>query len=138
MAYATVDEMAKRRPGGIATADEARAQALLDEASQLVDEATGTTWANPTTAPKAVKSVVISCALRVFDNPNEVYAEQIGPLSYQRAQDRVTGMDLTKRERARVRAAVGKIAGGSSRAPLGYDAYSLNSTTAIGYNGYPP
>ncbi|MGI5245422.1 hypothetical protein [Dactylosporangium sp. CA-139066] len=137
MAYATVAEMAKLRPGGIDAEDEDRAEALLDEASQLVDEATGTTWVAPATPPRAVKSVVIQVALRVFDNPNEVSGEQLGAYSYQKPQDRVTGLELSKSERRRVLAAVGKVTAGSVRAPLGYDVTSLAGLTAIGDGGDP-
>jgi hypothetical protein len=137
MAYATVVEMAKLRPDGIDADDEPRAEALLEEASTLVEEACGREWVLPATPPKAVKSVVIQVALRVFDNPSDFSAEQIGPASYQRPQDRVTGMALSKGEEKRVKAAVGKCAAGSVRTPLDYDLTNLGTTSAMGDGGDP-
>jgi hypothetical protein len=132
MAYATVAEMALLRPDGIDSDQEPRAEALLEEASTLAEEAAGREWVLPDTPPKSVKSVVIQVALRVFDNPSDFSAEQVGPASYQRPQDRVTGMALSKGEEKRVKAAVGKCGAGSTRAPLSYDSTNLATTTALG------
>lgn len=133
MAYATGAEMAALRPGGIDPADDARAAALLEEASTLIDEVAGPAaialWAE-SGVPKAVKSVCIQVALRVFDNPGGLSMEQATGYMYQRPQARVTGLELTPRERARVRAACGRAGIYSVRTPIGMDETSIGTLTA--------
>lgn len=133
MAYATFEEMAILRPGGVDEADRDRAEALLDEASTLVDECAGapavTTW-GVLGAPKAIKSVTIQVALRVFDNPAGLSMEQATGYMYQRPQSRVTGLELTPRERARVRAAVGRAAIYSVRTPVAVDETNMGTVVA--------
>lgn len=134
MAYASFEEMAKLRPGGIDEADRDRAEALLDEASTLVDECAGpfalADWASIGSPPKAIKSVCIQVALRVFENPGGLTMEQATGYMYQRPQNRVTGLELTPRERARVRAAVGRAGVYSVRTPSGVDETSIGTIMA--------
>lgn len=135
MVYATFDEMRNLRPGGIALEDQARAEALLAEASTLVDEAVGpraALWALPEAViPAAVKSVTIQVALRVFDNPGGLSMEQATGYMYQRPQAGITGLELSRAERARVRRAAGLATGYSVRIPTGIDEESMDTIFAI-------
>lgn len=135
MAYATFEEMSKLRPGGIDLADAIRAEALLEEASTLVDEEAGalvaSAWALPgAVIPKAIKSVTIQVALRVFDNPSSVSMEQATGYMYQRPVAHVTGLELTKSEVARVRRAAGKSMAYSIRTPSGMDETTMSTAVA--------
>ncbi len=133
MAYATFAEMAALRPGGIEAEDQERAEALLDEASWLIEEATGLTYPVPSLAPSAWKSVCRNAALRFFENPNDVTMEQIGGgYMYQRPMGRVVGVDLTTRERARVRKAAGLASVGSIRMVAGIDEEAMGTILATG------
>ncbi len=127
--YATLEEMAVLRPDGIPEEDEARAEALLAEASVLVEECAGRFWdlegdlladppILPEVPPSAIKSVTIQVALRMFDNPQGFSLELLGPWSGQRPQSNVTGMELTRSEKARVRRAVGKASAGTIATPI--------------------
>lgn len=135
MAYATLEEMSVQRPGGIDQVDWDRAEALLEEASTLIDECAGSAvvagWvATPSTVPKAIKSVCIQVALRVFDNPGGLSMEQATGYMYQRPQARVTGLELTKAEKARVRAACGRASVYSVRTPSGVDEGTISTIFA--------
>ena len=131
MAYATLVQMAALRPGGIDSADEDRAEAILDEVSWLIEEAAGKVYEDPEDAPKAWMSVCRTAALRIFDNPDAFTMEQVAAgYMNQRSSETVTGFELTKREAARVRKAAGLYAVGSIVTPLGYDDTNLISITA--------
>ncbi len=136
MAYATVEEMSTLRPGGISVAEEPRAEALLEEASVLIDEEVGLEalliWAQPdAVVPRAIKSVCIQVALRVFDNPNGLSMEQATGYMYQKPQGTITGLELTKAEKSRVRKVAGRASGYSVRTPTGVDEFSMETTAAL-------
>lgn len=135
MAYATFVEMAKLRPGGIDLADVPRAEALLEEATDLINEEVGPLKAAEWSAvdavvPTAARSVCIQVALRVFDNPGGISMEQATGYMYQRPQAFVTGLELTKAERARVRRAAGLSTAYSIRTPSGVDEDTIASVFA--------
>lgn len=117
MAYATVDEMATLLPDGIDESEEARAEALLDEFSVLAAEIAGWT-ADPDPIPRAIKSVVIQAAMRVFDNPGDLQLESLGQYSWQRPRANLTGLSFTKKEESRIRRAVGKSTAGTLHTSL--------------------
>lgn len=84
-AFATIDDLADRHPGGIADADEARAQAALDDASALIRAAAQKTWVDDNDAledvPDIVVTVCVRAALRAFVNPTGLTQETTGPFS---------------------------------------------------------
>ena len=135
MAYATFAEMSNLRPGGIDIADRDRAEALLEEASALIDEEVGSvvfaTWAvEGAVIPRAIKSVPIQVALRVFDNPSSISMEQATGYMYQRPTAHVTGLELSKAESRRVRRAAGKSTAYSIRTPAGMDETTMATAVA--------
>ena len=79
-AFASVDELADRVPGGIEAGDEARAQAALDDASALIRAETGRSWVTdgeldlPTGDDEwkadILAKVCLGAALRSFLNPD--------------------------------------------------------------------
>lgn len=63
-----------------------RAAELLDEASELVRDVAGKTWADDETGvvsgvPRRVRSIVIDCAWRAFSNPEGLVQRTIGDSS---------------------------------------------------------
>lgn len=63
-----------------------RAAELLDEASELVRDIAGKTWADESTGvvsdvPRRVRSIVIDCAWRAFSNPEGLSQRTIGDSS---------------------------------------------------------
>jgi len=107
MALATFSQMSARRPGGISTGDQGRAEAALDDASafvlDLVDGTTQTSW--DSSAPNTVVAIVCRAALRGFDNPDGVTMEAQGDYRYE--LDSATGVYLTDSEVRTVRKAAG-------------------------------
>lgn len=77
-AFASVDDLAARIPGGISETDEARAQAVLDDSSSKVRSYTGETWAtdgeldfptDPEWAEDTIVRITLAVARRSFENP---------------------------------------------------------------------
>ncbi len=103
---ATLAEFEARIPGGISAADEARAQAALDDASALIRAEAGMTWAD-TDPPEIAKMVCIAAARRSFINPDAIRSQNLDgyAMSFASASPDVY---LTAAERSLVRRAVGK------------------------------
>ena len=70
-ALAPIEDFADRVPGGIGSADTARAQAMLDDASALIRAEAGMTW-DGETVPDVVKTICLSAAKRAFLNPDGI------------------------------------------------------------------
>lgn len=108
MTLATVEQMASRLQGGIATGDYERAEAALNDASalvlDLVDDDTRTRW--ETDPPTAVVAVVCQAAIRGFMNPHGIRSERQG--DYQYELESATGIILTDDERRTVNRAAGR------------------------------
>lgn len=108
MALATFAQMSTRVDGGIASGDQDRAEAAIDDASalvlDLVDDATQTSWNSST--PDSIVAVVCRVALRGFLNPHGVKSERQG--DYQYELDSATGIYLTDAEIRTVRKSAGK------------------------------
>lgn len=103
---ATLEELEARIPGGIPTADEARAQAALDDASVLIRAAAGTDWAG-STPPAVAKMVCLSAARRSFINPDAVRSQQLDGYGVTFSSSS-PDVYLTKEERRLIRGSVGK------------------------------
>lgn len=117
-AFAQLEDLEDRLPGGIRDADRARAQAAIDFAATLIRGETGIDWVTDdeldytkgsTSFTAAFKQdvlfgVTVAAALRSFENP-ESFDQQTGAST-------PTNVYLTRAERRLVR----KIVGGS---PLG-------------------
>ena len=107
---AEVDDLAERIPGGIATADENRAQLLLDDVSALIRAEVETDWVDDNDAlvdvPDIVHTVCLSAAKRSWQNPSGYVSETIGAYSYRLADAAAgTGVYLTEEEKRLVRRA---------------------------------
>lgn len=95
-ALATVSalEARLRVPVGTLTGpDLAKAQADLEDASNLVRAETGRTWLdsdNQPTAPGPVVTVVLKAALRCYRNPEELASETEDGYTWRREPDSVT------------------------------------------------
>lgn len=105
---ASREQLAARLPSGIATADEARADAVIEDASSLVRAEAGKTWVDDGGAltddlPDVVVSVVLAAAKRAFVNPEEL--ESVGLDGH---TARFRDVYLTKAERRLVRQAAGR------------------------------
>lgn len=99
------------RLGGLAAADEERAQACLDDASALIRTEAQTSWVDDDgalaeTIPDAVVAITYAVAIRAFRNPEGVRSEQIGTYSVTYA-DGSTAVFLTDGERRSIRRAAG-------------------------------
>ena len=102
-ALATVQELLVRLglpQSGLSTEDAARAEAVLNDVSDLVREEAQRSWASPAETPAAVRTVVLSVARRVFANPEGYTSETAGPFTVRRD---VVGTYLTDEEAAIVR-----------------------------------
>jgi hypothetical protein len=128
-AFATLDDLAARVPGGISEADEPRAQAALDDASTKIRAEAGKTWTDedgdldlPTGADAwradILVTVCVQAALRAFTNPEAMTQEGIGTYSASWA-NATTDVYLTRAERQMVRRAAG--ATGLWRLAIGQD-----------------
>lgn len=109
-AFASIDELANRIPGGISDDDSARAQAALDDASALIRVEAGKTWVTDdeldADIPDIVVSVCCRAAQRSFTNPVGVVQDTAGPFSatYANASSDVY---LTKNEKDLVKQVAG-------------------------------
>lgn len=103
-AFADLDALRARLPGGIEGDDEPRAQAALDDASTLIRAETGMDWESD--VPEIVVTVTLWAALRAFSNPEGLTQEQLVSYSYSKANPS-TDVYLTTKERRLVRRAAG-------------------------------
>lgn len=78
MSFATLADLAVRVPGGIPASDELRAQAYLDDATELVEEEYGATVSD---VPPLFRRITRDAALRAWLNPGYVASEQLGDYS---------------------------------------------------------
>jgi hypothetical protein len=74
-AFAEVDDLAARIPGGIKEDDEPRAQAALEDASALIRAETGMDWDSD--CPDIVFTVTLWSARRSFENPAQLTQETV-------------------------------------------------------------
>lgn len=112
-AFATVEELAARIPGGVSDADEPRAQAALDDASTLIRGVAGEDWTSSGGAldfgdiaerqQDQITLVCISAAKRAYLTPTGVRSETLGDAA-QTYADRAGEVYLTDEEAAVVRA----------------------------------
>lgn len=110
-AFASLEDLASRIPAGIAVADEARAQAALDDASALIRLEAGKDWAEgdelDPDIPPIVVTVTTAVARRAFVNPDGLTQETTGPFSVS-VSNASADIYLTKTERALLRRAAGR------------------------------
>ena len=109
-ALVPLDDFALRL-GGLAEADEDRAQAALNDASALIRAETGDEdWVDDDGAleevPEVIVTICVAVAIRAFRNPDGVRQETIGNYSVSYA-DTSTAVFLTEGERRMVRRAAG-------------------------------
>lgn len=109
-ALVSLDDFALRL-GGIAAADEDRAQAALNDASALIRAEAGTEdWVDDDggleEVPDVIVAVCVAVAVRAFRNPDGVRQETIGNYSVAYA-DTSTAVFLSTGERRTIRRAVG-------------------------------
>lgn len=102
-ALAPVSELEKRlgvEVGSLTGTDLVRAEAALDDVSDLVRAESGRNWVldnGVPLVPPSVKVVVLAVALRVFNNPTNYTSESAGDYSYQ-ADPKAVGLMLTDDE----------------------------------------
>ena len=122
---AAVEDLAARLPGGIAAADEDRAQAVLDDVSALVRAEAETDWVDDQDAldgvPDVVVTVTLAAARRAWLNPDGKVSETIGSYSYRAADGATTGVYLTEEEKRLVRRAGGVVAAAVANVELNPD-----------------
>lgn len=108
MAYATLQQLAARVPGGIQQDEEGRATAILADVSaiiaDLVDGTTAAAWVEET--PDVVVAVTCSAAYRALVNPLQHASVTEG--SYTWRSDQTDGVWLTADEEKRIRRAAGQ------------------------------
>lgn len=117
-AFATLEDLDARIPGGIKTADEARAQADLLDASTLIREEADKTWVDENEdlvedLPDIIVTVCIRVVRRAFENPEGLtqHSESIQGYSESRSFSKSSTdseLYLTATERRLVRKAAGK------------------------------
>jgi hypothetical protein len=101
------------RHGPLASDEEERVEALLEDAEALVELELGVfpeAWVGePSEVPAAVKAVCIQVAYRAWENPDSVAREQLGEVARTyRGTDQADALWLTKNEAKLVRRAAGK------------------------------
>lgn len=108
MAFATLQQLAARVPGGIPQDEEARASALLLDVSaviaDLVDRDTAEAWQTDT--PDVVVAVACGAAYRALVNPLQHASVTEG--NYTWRSDKTDGVWLTPDEEKRIRRAAGQ------------------------------
>lgn len=114
-ALVSLDDFALRA-GGVAAADEDRAQAALADASALIRAEAGTTWTDDHDdldgVPDVIVAICVAVALRAWLNPDGARSEQIGNYAVTWA-DSSTGVYLSAGERRTIRRAAARPAIGA-------------------------
>jgi hypothetical protein len=109
-AFATIDDLDARHPGGITDVDAPRAQAAIDDASALIRAEAGKTWvtdgALDADIPDIITTICCRAALRSVVNPSGVQQETAGPFNVSYANSS-SDVYLTTKERAMVKRAAG-------------------------------
>jgi len=140
-ALVSLEEFAARL-GGIAAADEERAQAALDDASALIRVEAGTEdWVDDEgaleTVPDVVVAVCVAVAGRAFRNPDGLRSEQIGTYSVSYGDTTSTAVYLTAADRRIIRRAVGLMSLGSIELESGYAPNIVSVPVDIGGDPIP-
>lgn len=120
MSIATVDQLAARVPGGIAAADEDRAQAVLDDVSTLINAEAEGAW-DSDTPPDVVVTICLAASRRAWVNPDGKVSETIGGYSYRVPDATATGVFLTDDEKRMIRKAAGVAEAGVATVTLNPD-----------------
>ena len=123
---ASVDDLSARIPGGIETADEDRAQLLLDDVSALIRAEVETTWVDDDgdldSVPDVIVTVCCAAAERAWRLPFGIVSESIGAYSYRLADGAAgNGVFLTEEEKRLIRRAAGTVDSGVSTVELNKD-----------------
>lgn len=110
--FASTEDVAARIPGGLASSDEDRAEAALEDIAAVIRAEAGKTWTDEDGAlvadfPAILKVISITAARRELDNPDAVISETIDGYS-QRLANASTGVYLTPKEAKLVRRAAGR------------------------------
>lgn len=110
-AFASLDDLDARTPGGVASEDQTRALAALDDASAMVRSIAGKSWTTDgeldDDIPHVVLMVTVTVARRVLANPDGVSQESIDDYSFS-ISNSTPDVYLTKSERQAIRAAAGR------------------------------
>ncbi|MBA0054292.1 hypothetical protein E0L36_26605 [Streptomyces sp. AJS327] len=93
----TVEALSARLGEALTGADEAMAEAALNDASALVRHY-GLPWPDPASAPAVAVSVTLAAAERRMRNPEGFRMEMLGAYQYQRPASTPTGVALTPDE----------------------------------------
>ncbi len=112
MALATLEDF-ELRHGPLASTEEEQVEALLEDATALVELELGVlpeVWlGDDAEVPAGVKAVAIQVAYRAWSNPDGVAREQLGEVARTyRGTDQADALWLTKNEARLVRKAAGK------------------------------
>lgn len=112
------------------TADGARGQACLDDASALIRNEASLTWVDEaedlTTVPDVIEQIALAVAYRAFRNPDGTVATTVGDVSVSYSRENAAGgsVFLTRAEQRAVRKAGGRSGFGEiileSPHPLGW------------------
>lgn len=145
-AFATVEELAFRIPGGIATEDVDRAEAALADASALIRAEAGKTWVNDLNelsgVPDAIVAVTIAASRRALTNPDGVASETVPDYSRTFAATSLSAdIYLTKGERRVVLRAAGRSGLwtlATTRRDLGGDVQPVTAGYAYAVDPVPP
>lgn len=112
---ASIDDLQARLPETIAESDEARAEAVLEDASTLVRAEAGTTWVTDDELdediPDIIVIVTLAAARRGFLNPDGFTQETLGDHSV--SYGARGAVYLTAEEKSLIAAAVGNFALGT-------------------------
>lgn len=110
-ALASLSDLSIRTPGGVSLDDEARAEAVLDDASAVVRSVAGKTWVTDgdldDDIPHVVVLVTVAAARRALANPDGIVQESIDGYA-QTFSNASSDVYLTRNEKAAVRSAAGK------------------------------
>lgn len=105
---ATIADFEARLGLNLAAADVARAEAALEDASDLVLDEGDPDWTSAT-VPRRARQIVLSVALRVWRNPDGLSQSSVGDVSVSYSRTGVQGaIYLTKAEQRAVRKAAGR------------------------------
>lgn len=141
-AFATIEDLAERIPGGIKEDDEPRAQAALISASTKIRAEAGKLWVDTEGdlvdgIPDIIVEICLSSAKRAFDNPDETTSESIGTYSQTRSSPEAYLNSWERRQIRRAAGSTGLWSLPTTRGPLETDRDDTSYLPVVGGSPIP-
>lgn len=108
MSFVTMEQFQLRYENSVAIADEARLQALLDDACDMAGDIIGDVYSEGDTIPGGVTSTICKAVRRALDNPDGFVGETNGDYSWRLGSAGGAGLYFTNDEKRTMLRAVGR------------------------------